>query len=118
MVSGMIIKGTFENGHIRILSGIEQLPEGTEVLITPITLDSEANCDLENLRNSKLRCSGLHRCRANVLTILFLVQTMISCFMELSKWSLSTQEYGSLFFSPRIPFINVLEFGSMNSTKY
>ncbi len=50
----MIIKGTFENGHIRILSGIEQLPEGTEVLITPITLDSEANCDLENLRKFKV----------------------------------------------------------------
>ena len=50
----MIIKGTFENGHIRILSGIEQLPEGTEVLITPITLNSDANCDLGNLRKFKV----------------------------------------------------------------
>jgi len=67
MVSFMIIKGTFENGHIRILSGIEQLPEGTEVLITPITHNSEANCDLENLRKFKaemqriasLPCQGI-----------------------------------------------------------
>ena len=54
MVSVMIIKGTFENGHIRILSGIEQLPEGTEVLITPITHNSQADCDLENLRKFKV----------------------------------------------------------------
>ena len=52
----MIIKGTFENGHIRILSGIAQLPEGTEVLIT---LENLRKFKVEMQRIASLPCQGI-----------------------------------------------------------
>ena len=49
----MIIKGTVENGGIRVLSGIEQLPEGTEVFITPVVSAPDITLEADNFRRFK-----------------------------------------------------------------